>query len=145
MNKIEKGRDTFMGGFNCSQSVLMAFSDRFGVERKTALMISSGFGAGFGREQETCGAVSGGIMVIGLKYGQYDPGDTESKEKIYSLVRNFLKSFREINGTTLCSELTGCDLTSEPGRKKYYEGNIKENVCLKCIGDAIRLAEKIIE
>jgi C_GCAxxG_C_C family probable redox protein len=145
MNKSEKGCNAFMGGFNCSQSVLTAFSHRFNIERETALRISCGFGAGFGREQETCGAVSGGVMVIGLMYGQYEPDDRESKEKTYSLVKSFIQSFREANGTSLCSELTGCDLTSESGVKKFNEEKIKENVCLRCINDAIGLLEDIIE
>ncbi len=144
MKEIEKGCNTFREGFNCSQSVFTVFSRRFGIDRETALKLSCGFGAGFGREQETCGALSGGIMVIGLHLGQYLPDDTEAKERTYSTVRKFLERFREINGTTICSRLLNCDLNTEAGSKKYTEENLKENVCVKCVSDAIRLVEETI-
>ncbi len=144
MNRIEKGCNNFREGFNCSQSVFTVFSQKFGIHRETALKLSCGFGAGFGREQEICGALSGGIMVIGLHFGQYIPDDRESREKTYSTVRKFLNSFREINGTTICSRLLNCDLNTEAGRKKFTEENLKENVCVKCVRDAIKLVEEII-
>lgn len=144
MKEIETGCNTFKGGFNCSQSVFTVFSQSFGIDRETALKLSCGFGAGFGREQEICGALSGGVMVIGLHFGQYLPDDMESKERTYSTVRKYLNRFREINGTTICSRLLNCDLNTEAGRKRFSEENLKESICEKCVSDAIRLVEEII-
>ncbi len=68
MDKEKKGIDCFKNGFNCSQSVLTAFAGDFDLDEVTALKVAGGFGAGMGRLMETCGAVSGAYMVLGLKY-----------------------------------------------------------------------------
>jgi C_GCAxxG_C_C family probable redox protein len=145
MDKTEIGNKSFTGGFNCSQSVLTAFSDSYGLDRKTALRLSCGFGAGFGREQEICGAVSGAVMVIGLKYGQQEAEDSDSKEKTYSAVSEFLKSFKGIHRSLKCSELTGCDLKTESGKNSFRDDKLKEKVCAKCISDAIGILETMLD
>src|SRR4030042_5812413 len=110
MNKEQTGVDYFRNGFNCSQSVLISFAKDFNLDEITALKLSCGFGAGMGRLMETCGAVSGAYMVLGLKYGKHKKEDDQSKDKTYSLVREFDKKFREKLKTTKCGELLNCDL-----------------------------------
>ena len=66
-NRVQVAVNTFKEGFNCAQAVFSAYCDLFGIDRETALRLSSGFGAGMGRKQEVCGALSGAIMLIGLK------------------------------------------------------------------------------
>ena len=97
MNHRELAERNFEAGYNCAQSVLLAFSDLTGLEDKTALAISSSFGAGMGRLREVCGAVSGMFMVAGLLYG----GKTTQEEKAahYERLQLLAARFREKNGT----------------------------------------------
>jgi len=88
MNRIETALFRFAVGFNCSQSVLSAYAEHFGFDEETAMKISSGFGGGMGRMADTCGAVTGAYMVLGLKYGQNSP-DQEAKEGIYAWIKDF--------------------------------------------------------
>ena len=87
---IEKAISSFRGDFNCAQSILSSFATQYGLDRDTALRLSSGFGGGMARLQNTCGAVSGAFMVIGLRYGMGIMDDTEAKEKTYQIIKNCL-------------------------------------------------------
>ncbi|MHA2282126.1 MAG: C-GCAxxG-C-C family protein, partial [Promethearchaeota archaeon] len=102
MSRIEKAISYFADGFSCSQSILSAFGTDFGLNTELALKIATGFGGGMGRLGGTCGAVTGAIMVIGLKYGRYKIEDMESKEKTYKLVREYMDNFIKVNGSTVC-------------------------------------------
>ena len=87
MNYIEqsayakKAMDLFKEGYNCSQAVFLAFEDKYDIDRKVALMLSSSFGGGMGRLREVCGAVSGMFMVAGVLYGYDDPKDYDKKKE----------------------------------------------------------------
>jgi len=108
MNKqdtITKAISYFDEGYACSQSVLLAFSEEFNLDERTAKLISSTFGGGMGRLREKCGAVTGGFMVFGLKYGNTDPKDMDTKLASYKKVRQLNEQVEEIHGTTNCSEL----------------------------------------
>jgi len=95
----------FREGCNCSQAVLLAFSDVTGLERDTAARLASSFGGGLGRMREVCGAVSGAAMVLGLVKGYADPTDADAKKAHYHLVQEFARRFREQNGSIICREL----------------------------------------
>jgi len=101
MNRVEHAVSSFKEGFNCSQAVLSTYGPQFGLNRESALKVSGAFGAGMGRLGETCGAVTGAFMVIGLKYGSTRAEDKETKERAYSLVRDFVKKFKARNGSIL--------------------------------------------
>lgn len=97
--------ENFRQGYNCAQSVLLAFSDVTGLDDKTAAMLSSSFGGGLGRLRELCGTVSGAAMVLGLVLGYADPADPEAKTAHYHRVQEFARRFREKNGSIICREL----------------------------------------
>jgi len=131
----------FNEGFNCAQSVVSAYCEELGMDKKTALKASCGFGGGMGRLQETCGAVSGAIMLIGLKYGKLTKEDEAAKEKTYAKVREFSALFKERNKTTCCRELLGFDLlTCDHNAAKEQ---IKK-ICPKMIQDAVEIIEKML-
>ena len=96
--------DTHRRGFNCSQSVLFTLSDTVGLDKKTALLVSSSFGGG-AKNSEICGAVSGALMAIGCKYGYIDPL-YPNKEEFYDIVREFTRRFKEKHGTPYLPRLT---------------------------------------
>ena len=136
--------EMMIAGDNCAQAVLCAFSAEFGLDRRKALGLASGFGAGMGRRQEVCGAVTGGIMAIGLKHGSAREGDKEAKEQTYRLVRELMARFAAEYGSCLCRELLGLDLSSEEGQKKYKEAGLADKVCRPCVRGAVRILEEIL-
>ena len=116
----------------------------FKIENGMALAISCGFGAGMGRLQETCGAVTGSFMVLGLYNSMKHSDDHDRKEKTYSMIREFAEEFKSIHHTLDCKALIECDLQTEEGRLDMKNRNLKETVCEKCISDSIEIIEKLI-
>lgn len=108
--------ELFKSGYSCSQSVLAVFSGESGLPRETANKIASPFGGGIGGYGKTCGALTGAIMVIGLKYGPSDIADTEAKSLARRKTRELLEKFEATHGTCQCSNLVGFDMSklSEP-------------------------------
>lgn len=141
MNDLQtKAIEKFRSGLNCAQSVLTVFSDTYNVDMNTALMISCGFGAGMGRLQETCGAVTGAYMAMGLHVCNKVTDNKERKEKTYMMIRDFDKSFKNIHGTTHCSDLLKIDLKTPEGQHAFHDNRLNEEVCEKCIADSVFLA-----
>ncbi|MBM4158307.1 MAG: C_GCAxxG_C_C family protein [Ignavibacteria bacterium] len=147
----------FRSGFNCSQSVLKTFAGAYRLNRKNAESISAGFGAGMGRLQETCGAVAGAYMVIGLHCGKKrnfamtnvtlakaDRINKKIKEESYKYIKRFNNFFVKIHGTTNCMELVKCDLNTEEGKKYFDENNLHEEICENCIKSSIEIINKIL-
>jgi C_GCAxxG_C_C family probable redox protein len=106
MDKVQTAVTTFNNNFNCSQAVFSAFSEELGLDRATTLKIASCFGGGM-QCGEVCGAVTGALMAIGLKYGQSLPDDIKSKENANAKAREFIAKFKAKNQTILCKELLG--------------------------------------
>jgi C_GCAxxG_C_C family probable redox protein len=136
MNEIEKAVSCFEEGFMCSQALLTAYAGQFGVDRETALKVSAAFGGGMGRMGEVCGAVTGAFMVIGLKYGRTAVPDKRSHEKTTSLVKAFAERFKALNGSIVCRELLGCDLSTEEGQKTFVDRKLRDTLCTKFVHDA---------
>jgi C_GCAxxG_C_C family probable redox protein len=143
MNNKEKALSFFDGGFNCAQSVFSAYPEVTGIDEATAKKTSLGFGAGFGRLQETCGAITGAIMVLGAKY--FNAKDVAgSKESSYAKVRELVRLFKEKNGSICCLDLLKVDLSTEGGMKMAREANVFGTVCRRVIGDACDILEKMV-
>ncbi|OCL26670.1 hypothetical protein U472_11880 [Orenia metallireducens] len=134
-------KDKFLKGFNCSQSVLVAFFQDLGLKEEDLLKISSGFGGGMGRMQNTCGAVTGAFMVLGYLNGRYQEDDTESKAKTYGLIQKFAADFEEVNGTINCLELLGVNFNDEEAMKEVVEQEGFKEKCLKYVLDAVEIIE----
>ena len=101
----EKAVNNFKSGYNCAQSVFLAFAEDFGFDKETALKLSSSFGGGMGRLREVCGAVSSIFAIAGLKYGYAFPNDDEAKAKHYELIQALAEKFKSKYGTIICREL----------------------------------------
>ena len=144
MNKTEKAVRCFSNGFNCSQSVFSVFATELGLDKKTALKIGSPFGGGMACMAETCGAVTGAFMVIGLKYGKSKIGGDEAKKQTYDLVGEFVKRFKERNSTIVCRELLGCDIGTPEGSEIAREKNLFTVACPKFVSDAVEILEEIL-
>jgi C_GCAxxG_C_C family probable redox protein len=144
MSNSETAVEAFRAGYSCSQAVSSAFAPGLGLERDPALRISSGFGGGMGRTGQTCGAVSGALMVIGLQYGSVNPQDKAAKEKVYALVREFVEQFRARNGATLCPELLGYDIGTPEGLRAVHEQGLSATVCTLAVRDAAEILERLV-
>ena len=140
----EKAIRTFRSGLNCAQAVVTAYSEEMKFDNSLALSVSCGFGGGMGRLQETCGAVTGSFMVLGIFNCKKLTDNKERKEATYSMVQKFSQEFKQINGTTDCLELLKCDLRTEEGNRFAKENNLFGTVCEKCISDSLTIINKLI-
>jgi len=113
----------FEEGFNCAQSVLLAMQRLWEVEKTLEPKVASAFGGGIGRVGSVCGALTGGVIAIGLKYGTNNPS-AEEREKAYSLARKFYTQFRKECGSVSCRELIGYDLTDPKELEKARRSNV---------------------
>ena len=145
MEHAAKAKELFSTGFNCAQAVFVPYAEEFGLNREQALKLSCGFGGGMGRQQKTCGAVSGSYMVIGLKNGKYQPEDNPAREKTYAMVKEFSRRFTEMHSTTECSELLQCNLNTEEGKKYFQEHELSAKVCTQCVKDATVLLDTLLQ
>ena len=105
MDHAQEARQLFLEGYNCAQAAFCAFNDLTGLDLETAARLASSFGAGMGRLREACGAVSGSLMALGMIRGYSDPADPTAKAAHYAQVQDYVRRFRERNGTSLCREL----------------------------------------
>lgn len=143
--KREIAENYFKQGFNCAQSVALAFKDDLGIDETTILKLVSPFGGGMGRMREVCGAVSGMLLVLGSKYGYSDPKDAQSKSELYSAVQSLMGQFKDKNGSYICRELLGENGRSAPTPEKRTDEYYKKRPCVLLVGDAAEILEEYIK
>jgi C_GCAxxG_C_C family probable redox protein len=144
-HRENKAAEIFLKGFNCAQAVLSAFCDEFNVDRELALKLSCGLGAGMGRRQEVCGAVTGGIIVIGIKHGRGENDDRQAMEKTYLKTRDLLNRFESEHGSCICRMLlNGCDLMTDQGQADFREKDLIKTTCTPCVRSVVRILETIL-
>ena len=133
----------FSEGYHCAQSVVFAFADEVNIDKDILLTLSTGFGAGFSRKQEVCGAVSGAVIIIGAKYDRKENETSNKTEVTYSRVQEFIEEFTKAKGTIICSELLqGCNLLTDEGQKIFKEKNMLHEICFKCVELACDILQK---
>ena len=140
MTKGEKAQSLFKQGYNCSQSVTLAFDEEMGREKDMIAKIISGFGGGMGRMREVCGCVSGMVFVISSLYGYSDPKDFDSKKELYQRINQVANTFKEKNGSIICKELLGLEkkdgIVPEKRTDAYYKKRPCSELC-KIAGDIL--------
>jgi C_GCAxxG_C_C family probable redox protein len=145
MKKSEIAVTRFLDGYNCAQAVLYAFCDDLHLDADTALRLACGFGAGIARRQEFCGAISGGIMAIGHKYGRGEGQDRTHTEETYQQVKHLISRFEEAQGSCICRNLLhGCDLSTPEGQAYFKENEFNSKVCKGCIETVADTVESIL-
>jgi C_GCAxxG_C_C family probable redox protein len=128
----------FKKGYNCSQSVLLTMFEHWNGKSALVPKIATGFGGGIGRCGSVCGALAGGVMALGIKYGSDEPS-IEKREGVYELVRQLYKRFQSDNGSVLCRELIGYDLSNPAERKNAVQAGVFEKRCNTFIQNAIKI------
>ena len=145
MTRREMAMANFKKGYNCSQSVVLAFADLLPVPEKLLLKLTSSFGGGMGRLREVCGSVSGMFMAAGLLYGYEGPESGTVKAEHYARIQKLAHRFEEKHGSIVCRELLGLRVrreepTPEARTAEYY----RKRPCAEIIGDAAEILEQYI-
>lgn len=140
--KSDSARKLFSMGYNCSQSVSAVFADDYGVGQNEILKIACGFGGGM-RNSEVCGAVTGAIMVIGMKYGNGIENSPENKSLCYQKTLEFTKKFTDTKKSIVCRELLGIDIFQGDGMQRALERNLFQTTCVDMIIHAVILLEEL--
>lgn len=141
----EIAEQNFRKGYNCSQSVFLAFRDLYDMDEVTAARLSSSFGGGMGRLREVCGAVSGMFLVAGILYGYETPGAQQAKAEHYKRIQELAKAYEDENGSIVCRELLGLSQKrQEPIPEKRTKEYYKKRPCPKLVRMAAAIMEEYI-
>jgi len=143
MAHADRAVEKFRQGYNCSQAVVTAFAEDYGVDEQTAALVALGFGGGMGRTGGVCGAVSGAVMVIGLSTREITDTD-QAKQRAYALVREFFRLFRERQPSFECRDLLGYDVGDPEMYILIKEQNLFETICAGVIRDAADVLDEIL-
>ena len=146
MDRSEKALSYFDNKFNCSQSVLIAFAEELGLTEDESLRVASAFGGGIGRQQHTCGAVTGAAMALGLKFGKGKNDSDDKKQLTYDKTVEMFQEFNKLNGSTNCRKLLNdLDMRNEDELRLINEQNLFHNSCRKYVADAVRITERLLD
>jgi len=144
MTPAERAVSLFQEGFNCSQSVLAAWCSRFGLDEETALKMAGGLGGGVGRTGGICGALTGAILVLGLRYGTADPKDKNTKYDLYRKTQTLMEQFKANADSLYCRQLLGFDLSTPEGLAASKRPGAFEE-CPQFVRLAAELLENFLE
>lgn len=152
-SRKEKAMELFKQGYNCSQSVVLAYADVLGLDWDQAAKYSASFGGGLGRLRHVCGTVSGMSIVAGILTGSSDPKDVNKKKENYEVVQKLAEEFEKRNGSIICRELLGLDrgkpsvgagylsgAAPEPRTEEYY----RKRPCVSLVGEACEILENTL-
>ena len=143
MSKGDIAKRYFEQGYNCSQSVALAFADEVGMDGKLIARLTGGFGGGMGRMREVCGTVSGTAFVLSALYGYSDPTDADAKAQLYADVQKVAGEFKDENGSVVCRDLLGLtqDGFDNPQPEKRTDTYYKKRPC----GDLVKMSADLLE
>lgn len=144
MNRVDHAVTCFRQGLACSQAILSTYGTEFGLDRETALRLGDGFAGGMAGLGNTCGAVVGSIMVIGLKHGRIKASDRRAREKTIEVVREFVRRFESRNSSAVCRELLGCEIDTPGKVKAARKRGVFSTICPKAVRDAAEILEEIL-
>ena len=147
MNSLsENAVPKMLEGYNCAQSVLYACCDRLSFDKDAALRVACGLGAGMGRKEKVCGALTGGILALGLKHGRGEKEDRSRTETTYAKTRELIDRFEAKHGSCICRELLGgCDLMTENGLRYYKANDLLHITCVPCVRTVGGILEHLLE
>ncbi|MBO5152610.1 MAG: C_GCAxxG_C_C family protein [Methanobrevibacter sp.] len=137
MSRVNDAVQLFDNGHLCSQAVFKVFCEDFGLPASEAFKIGACFGSGM-RQGEVCGACTGALMVLGLKYG-------DDKAKCGEVSDEFFEEFKKENGSFICRDLLGCDISTPEGVRSARDQNLFRELCPKMVASAVEITEKIME
>lgn len=144
-DRSQKAAETFAQGFNCAQAVLEGFAESLQMKRRDALRVAGALGGGMAHSGLTCGAVTGALLVLGLRFGKTEPGDDASRERAVAKGRALLEAFREAHGSCDCRDLVGYDF-SQPGQiEAARESGVFQTLCPRFVLGASEILDRLLE
>lgn len=131
-DRIQIADELHRKGYSCSQSVAVACADMVDLPKEFLFRASEGFGAGMGTGDGVCGALTGGLLIAGLKNSTGNLDTPKSKAATMKISRAMLNSFRDKCGAIICRELKGTDtgkmICSCPDCIKHGVEVVEENL-----------------
>jgi C_GCAxxG_C_C family probable redox protein len=143
MSNSNNAKAIYSEGFSCAPAVVATYCEQLGLERDQALKIATGFGGGMHLGQ-TCGAVTGAIMVVGLKYGKSKADDNKAREKTYEVSKRVAAKFKARHGSIECKALLGCDITTPEGMKLARDKKLFTTICVEYVAAAAEILDEIL-
>ena len=143
MDNVNIAVESFREGLNCSQAIVAAYCQQFGLDRRMGAKVATGFGGGM-RMAGACGAVTGAFMILGLKYGNTTAQDQPAKANTYKMVKEFTKRFKARNGSVICKDLLKKDISTGEGMKQAQESGDFSKRCPQMVKDAAEILEKML-
>lgn len=140
----DKAASVFNQGFNCAQAVLKTCGEPQGLPCETALRVAGVFGGGLARTGQTCGAVTGALMALGLRYSMVTPGDDAARQRAQGAGQEFLHRFQAKHGSVVCRDLLGCDISTPEGMARMRQEDLHHKVCEGLVRDAADLVQEIL-
>ena len=144
-HKTDIAVEKFLSGYNCAQSILFAYGPGRGLDPEFALKLATGFGAGMARQGQVCGAVTGGILALGLKYGR-GATDRSATEETYHKTTLLMTEFERRHGSCSCRVLLeGCDLRTPEGQKHFKDHDLLHKTCKGCVQSVSEILGPLME
>lgn len=147
-DKVARATALFGQGYNCAQSVFLAYSDVFGLSEELAKSLSVSFGGGMGRMREVCGTVSAMAMLAGLKYPVPDQKDMAARRRNYAMVQRMAAQFTGKYQTVICRELLPAAAAAEknnPAPAERTPEYYRQRPCVRYVADAARIAGQMLK
>jgi len=142
MSNVSDAVDLFRKGCACSQAILAVYGPPLGLDRNQAVRIASGFAGGM-RMGETCGAVTGAFMALGLRCCTDACETGPGRARIYAAVKDFVSGFEQRNGSVICKDLLGCDISTPEGMQTAQKQDLFKTICPKLVQDAAEILEQM--
>lgn len=144
-NKTEEALNSFDQGYSCSQAVFSAYAEELGLDKQISFKVSGAFGGGIARTGETCGVISGALMVIGYKHGKVKAEDKDSKEKTYIVAKEFIDRFKKKHKNLRCTDLLGYDISTPEGLDAIKKKDLHSLICKKLIIDTVEILDTVLK
>ena len=143
MDQVTRAVALFGRGYMCSQAVFAAFSEQFEITEKQALQIGACFGGGMNKA-EVCGACTGALMVLGMRYGQVDLNDFDSRMAENAKAVQFLDEFKKRKGSYICRDILGCDISTKDGKSVAVESGLFGKLCPEMVRTAAEIVAEML-
>jgi C_GCAxxG_C_C family probable redox protein len=143
MGRVDEAVDCFCRGAACSQAIVGSYGPSVGLPREQGIRLACGF-AGEMRLAQTCGAVTGAFLVLGLKHAGPNCDQRDGRENVYAAIRDFAARFQQRNHTVVCKELLGCDISTPQGAQQAKNEGLFRSICPKLVQDAAEILEEML-
>lgn len=145
MTRKEQAIEYFKQGYNCSQAVVLTFKDVLTIDANELCKIASPFGGGLSRMRETCGAVSGMVLVLGNIIGYSTPEMGENKHELYKNTQEILKIFENRYGSLTCRNLLNLSVKHDDPKPSIRDHSFfAKRPCPELIGGAAEILEEYL-